>query len=100
MCALAAASAAEHDYDAYLKIALDVLLSAARRAAAPAHLLATLTEAMSANTEGADLTDLTNQADVLLKGQPVSDGYPPRQTRRISTSPGEHLEPQVRPSDI
>ena len=68
-CELAEASTLDHDYAAYLKIGLRVLLSAAVQGAISPELLAPLSVAMDANTQDTVLADLIGQMNTLLSGQ-------------------------------
>jgi hypothetical protein len=73
---LAEASTVEHDFDAYLKVALSVLLSAAERGAVPAEMLAPFTEAMNASTQNGHLTDLLTRMSAVLRNHPTSGNSP------------------------
>ena len=68
-CELAQPSTLDHDYAAYLKIGLRVLLSAAVQGAISSELLAPLSVAMDANTQDTVLADLIGQMNTLLSGQ-------------------------------
>jgi hypothetical protein len=68
-CELAEASTLEHDYAAYLKIGLRVLLSAASRGDISPGLLAPLAGAMDTKTHDTVLAGLIGQMNVLLSSQ-------------------------------
>jgi hypothetical protein len=65
-CVLAEASTSEHDYAAYLKLTLRVLLPPANRGEMLPELLAPLAEAMNAKPHDTVLDDLIRQVNVLL----------------------------------
>ncbi len=70
---LAQASTVEHDYDAYLKIGLAVLLSAAEQGAASSETLTPFIGAMKANVEDAHLTALLTKMNALLRNPRLGD---------------------------
>jgi hypothetical protein len=74
--ALAEASSAEHDYAAYLKIALRVLLQAAKQGDVPPRLLAPLAYAIRATSQDTVLTDLATQMNDLPSSHRTDDNFP------------------------